>query len=211
MAKLYFLGGEDLTKRDSKEINKSAFIDAGGTPIALVFIGWTSKTPDKSEEYRLIITKYFEELGASEIVFAELADSTEAIAAKMDRSDLVYLPGGDTRVLVERLKKTKVDALLRRYGKTIIGNSAGALALCRDCLIVKDSRSLETLILPGVGLVDFCVDVHYNSSKDKELEELSKKRKIYAIPERGALIYDEGGLSFVGKVCLFHRGKKTTC
>jgi peptidase E len=211
MAKLYFLGGEDLTKRDSKEINKRAFIDAGGAPIALVFIGWTSKSSDKSEKYRRIITEYFEELGASEIVFAELADSTEAIAAKMDRSDLVYLPGGDTRVLIERLKKTKVDALLRKYGKTIIGNSAGALALCRDCLIVKNSGSLETLILPGVGLVDFCVDVHYNSSKDKELEELSKKRKIYAIPETGALIYDEGDLSFAGKVCLFHRGRKTTC
>jgi peptidase E len=211
MAKLYFLGGEDLTKRDSKEINKRAFINAGGAPIALVFMGWTSKSPDKSEKYRRMTSEYFDKLGASEIVSAELTDSTEVIAAKMDRSDLIYLPGGNTEILVERLKKTKVDVLLRRYVKTIIGNSAGALALCRDCVIVRGNGSLATLVFPGVGLVDFSVSVHYDSSKDKKLEELSKNRKIYAIPERGALICDEGVLSYVGGVYLFHKGRKTTC
>jgi peptidase E len=73
------------------------------------------------------MTDYFEELGASKIEFAELPDSLEEITEKMDRSDLVYLPGGVTKLLVQRIKNAKVDRLLRKYEKVIIGNSASAL------------------------------------------------------------------------------------
>jgi hypothetical protein len=37
MTKLYFLGGEDVRKRDSKEINKKAFADTSGASIVLIF------------------------------------------------------------------------------------------------------------------------------------------------------------------------------
>jgi peptidase E len=211
MAKVYFLGGEDLAKRDSEQIDKKAFADAGGAPIVLVFIGWASKSVDETEKYRRIIVDYFKEVGAKEIVFAELSDSLEAIDNKMENANLVYLPGGDPELLVERIKKKGVEALLRRYDKVILGNSAGALALCGDCLIVSGETPEETSMISGVGIVDFCVDVHYNSSKDKKLMELSKSRRIYAIAERSALVCDENEISFFGTVHLFFRGKKTQC
>ena len=211
MAKLYFLGGEDLAKRDSEQINKKAFADAGGAPIVLVFIGWTSKSVNKTETYRRIIVDYFKEIGAEKIVFAELSDSLETIDKKMENADLIYLPGGDPKLLVERIKKKGLDALLRRYDKVILGNSAGALALCRDCLMVGDETHEETTMISGVGVVDFCVDVHYSSSKDKQLIELSKGKRIYAIAERSALVSDERGISFFGIVYMFYRGKKTQC
>jgi peptidase E len=209
MARLYFQGGEDLAKRDSKEVNEKAFSEAGRAPVVLVFVGWTSKSVGESDRYRRIIVEYFEELGAREIVFAELSDSKEEIAEKMQRSDLVYLPGGDTRILVERLKDIGVDCLLRECDKIIIGNSAGALALCPECVLTRGREHPETEIFAGIGLVDFCVDVHYESSKDEELEELSFNRKIYAIPERSALVYDKGKISAIGNVYLFYKGKKT--
>jgi len=212
MPKLYFLGGEDLANRDSEQIDKKAFADAGCAPIVLVFIGWASKSVDETEKYRRIIVDYFEEVGAKKIVFAELSDSLEAIDNKMRHADVIYLPGGDPRLLVERIKKKGVEALLRRYDKVILGNSAGALALCGDCLIVGSERAHEeTTMISGVGVVDFCVDVHYNSSKDRKLMELSKDRRIFAVAERSALVRDEVGLSFFGTVYLFYRGKKTQC
>ena len=211
MAKLYFLGGEDLVKRDSENINKKAFVDAGGMPIVLVFIGWASKSVVETEKYRRIIVNYFNDIGAKKIVFAELSDSLEVIGNKMENADLIYLPGGDTKLLIERIKKKGVETLLRRYGKIIIGNSAGALILCSDCLITDNKTLEETTIVPGVGLVDFCVDVHYNSSRDKELMELSKHRRIYAIAEKSALVYDDVRTSFLGSVYLFFKRKKTQC
>ena len=211
MTKLYFLGGEDLVKRDSKEIDKKAFIDAGGEPVVLIF-PWTTESVDKADKYRKIMADYFKELGASKIEFAESSDLLEEIAEKINGSDLIYLPGGVTRILVERIKNAKVDNLLRNYDKVIIGNSAGALALCKDCILTKDKDNPVTTIISGFGLVDFSVEVHYNASKDRELKSLSKKRKIYAIPERCALVYDDNGnLSFIGPVYLFYKGKKTKC
>lgn len=210
MAKLYFLGGEDLARRDSEGINKEAFADAGGAPVVLVFIGWASQSVDKTEKYRGVIVDYFKEVGAKKTEFAELLDSLETIEEKMENSDLIYLPGGDTKLLAERIRKKGIDTLLRRYDKVIVGNSAGALVLCPDCLIEDDEAHEETAF-SGVGLVDFCVSVHYDSLKDKKLLELSKSRKIYAIAERSALAHDTSGLSFFGIVYMFYKGKKASC
>lgn len=210
MARLYFLGGEDLAKRDSEQVDKKAFADAGGAPTALVFIGWASESAAKTEKYRGLILDYFRELGAKETVLAELSDSLKTIEEKMGKAGLVYLPGGNTRLLVERINKKGLGDLLRRYDKVILGNSAGALALCKECLIIGDETQ-ETTIIPGVGAIDFSVCVHYNSSKDKELLELSKGRRIYAIAEGSALVHDERGVSSFGLVHMFYRGKKTQC
>jgi len=210
MTKLYFLGGEDLAKRNSREINKKAFIDADGAPLVLIF-PWTAKSIEGPDKYRTIMVNYFKELGAGKIEFAELSDSPEEIAQKIDMSDLIYLPGGDARILVVRIRNANIDNLLRKYGKVIIGNSAGALALCKDCIITKGRDHPETTIISGFGLVDFSVDVHYDSSKDRELKKLSRQRRIYAIPETGALVCNNGDLSFIGNVYSFYEGKKTKC
>jgi len=205
MAILYFLGGEDVKKRDSIEINKMAFAKAGGMPF-VVYFPWKARTIDKC---RRIISEYFKELGARRVEFVELSDTLEEIVEKVNESDLIYLPGGDTKLLLERLKNAKVSRLLQNYDKVILGNSAGALALCRDCVLTKSKRHLETEIFQGLGLVDFSVDVHYEPSKDEELMRLSKERRIYAIPEKSALIYDKGYTSFIGKVFLFDKGVKS--
>lgn len=210
MEKLYFLGGEDIVKKDSKEITKRAFFAAGGAPNVLIF-PWTSDSVDKEDKYRNVMAEYFKELGADKVEFAESTDSLKGIAEKVNRSDLIYLPGGVTRVLVGRMKNAGIDNLLRKCNKVMIGNSAGALALCADCILTKDKDNPVAAIISGFGLVDFSVEVHYSSSKDTELKELSMKRKIYAIPERCALVYDGGNLSFIGDVYLFYKGKKTKC
>ena len=221
MTKLYFLGGEDIIKRDSKEINRKAIADAGGTPVVLIF-PWTTESVDKADKYRKIMSDYFKDLGARKIEFADLWDSLQEIIEKVDASDLIYLPGGDTRLLVKRIEDAKVDSLLRKYNKVIIGNSAGALALCKDYAVIEGQDDApKTGVAHGFGLVDFGVSVHYKSSKveysgrspDKELKALSEKVKIkiYAIPEKCALIYDNGSLKFRGNIYLFYKGKKTKC
>jgi dipeptidase E len=208
MKKLFFLGGEDILRRDSKQINSEAFASAGGTPAVLIF-PWTAESIDKADRYRKAMVDYFGDLGARAIEFAEYSDSLEQIAAKVSSSDLIYLPGGVTTILVERIKRRNVDSLLRRFNKVIVGNSAGASALCRECIVTEDKDNPVTVIISGLGLVGFSVDVHYDSSKDNELNKLSEKRSIYAIPECCALVYSNDDLSSIGDVYLFHHGRKT--
>jgi peptidase E len=209
MSKLYFLGGEDVVKRDSMEINRRAFIEAGGAPFVLVF-PWTAESVDKVDSYREIMVDYFKDLGASVVDFAEYSDSLKEIAGKVERSDLVYLPGGLTRVLVQRMRDKNVDSLLRKYDRVIVGRSAGALALGKECILTVKRGNPTTVITTGIRLVDFSVKVHYNPSRDTELKELSKEGRIYGIPERSALVYDDGALSFIGDVYLFQDGEKTS-
>jgi peptidase E len=208
MKRLYFLGGEDVVKRDSKEINERAFIDAGGTPVVLMF-PWTAESVDKVDSCRKIMVGYFKDLGASTVDFAEYSDSLEEITKKVDRSDLIYLPGGFTRILVARIRNKNVDVLLRKYDRIIVGRSAGALALCKECILTRNRDNPETVIITGIRLVDFSVKVHYNPSRDSELKKLSKQGRIYAIRERSALVYDNDAISSIGDVYLFQNGKKT--
>ena len=207
MVKIYFLGGEDVNKRKAKEINIKAFDDAGENPIILIF-PWTSESKEKIDKYKRILTGYFEYLAAEEVKFANITDSIQTLNQKINSADLIYLPGGLPKILMKYAKKRNLAKLLQKYNKVIIGNSAGALVLCKDCVITKDKYHPKTEVIPGLGLVDFSVEVHYDPSKDEQLKRLSEDRKIYAIPERCAVVYDGKNLEFIGLIHLFYNGNK---
>ena len=208
VTKLYFLGGENVAKRDSREINEAAFGDAGGAPAVVVF-PWARASFDNTYKRRKRLFDYFRSLGACTVDFAEYSDTLEEITRKVKCSDLIYLPGGLASVLVKRLKNKNVDRLLHKYEGVVVGRSAGALALSKKCIVTKNRRKPKSRMISGIGLVDFNVKAHYEPSKDDALKKLSKQEKIYAIPERSAVVYDNGVLSFMGNVYLFQNGEKT--
>jgi len=208
MTRLYFLGGENVIKRDAREINEIAFRDASEAPRVGV-VPWARASFDKAYRRRKRLFDYFRSLGAITVEFVEYSDTLEEVAGKVERSDLIYLPGGLASVLVERLKNRNVDRILRKYDGVVVGRSAGALALGKKCVVTKNRRKPTIRLIRGIGLVDFSVKAHYKPSKDGELKRLSKEEKIYAIPERSALVYDNDALSFIGNVYLFQNGEKT--
>ena len=206
MAKLYLLGGENLRRRDAKEINLSAFQDAGGKPKVLVF-AWAHATFGNNYTYRKRVLDYFRSLGASDVDFAEFSDTPEETARKVRGSDLVYITGGFASALIQRLKARSVSTLLRGYNGVIVGRSAGALALCKRC-VVTDRNKRSAKIVEGLGHAELCVKVHYRPSKDKTLRLLSMQERIYAIPHRAALICNGGSLSFMGDLFSFENGER---
>ena len=207
MVKLYFLGGENVGKRDAKEINEKAFQDAGGAPTVLVF-PWARPSFDADYRRRKKLADYFRRLGASTINFSEFSDPFQDIAAKAAHSDLIYLTGGQVSTLLSRLRNKGVDVLLRGFKGVVVGRSAGALVLGRNCL-ATNRYSGASKVVACLGMVDFSVKVHYEPSRDYLLRKLSETEKVYAIPQRGALVCDNGVLSFVGEVFLFENGEKT--
>lgn len=207
MTKLYFLGGESVAKQDSKYINEVAFREAADSPRVLVF-PWARTTSDKTHKRWKRLFNYFRDIGAGSVDVADYGETFEEISRKVECSDLLYLTGGFTTVLLERLREKNIAPLLSNYGKVIVGRSAGALALCKKCFLT-DRRESLVKIVEGLGIVDFGIKVHYKPSGDVELKRLSKKEKIYAIPERSALIYDHESLSFIGDVYMFQNGKKS--
>ena len=206
MPKLYLLGGENVFKRSAKEVNERAFQDAAEPLVVLVF-SWARASFDKGYKKRKRLVDYFISLGASSVNFIEYSDSNDMIAEKMADSNLVYLTGGLTSVLVERLKNMGIDRLLHSYGGVIVGRSAGALALCRKCIVTCRSNS-KVKIVDGLGLADLTLKVHYKPEKDSVLIRLSRQEKIYAVPEGSAIVYKCDAYSFIGNVYLFDDGIK---
>ena len=208
MKKLYLLGGENVAKRDSIKINETAFQDAGGAPAVMVF-PWARASFDQTYKRMKRLFNYFRSLGASNVDFVDYSNTCKEINMKVECSNLIYLPGGLASVLVKRLKNKNVDTLLRNYDGVVVGRSAGALALGKKCVVTKNRRHPTCKMIRGIGIVDFSLKAHYKPSKDNALKRLSKKNKIYAIPERSALVYEDGYLSFMGNVYLFQNGEKT--
>jgi dipeptidase E len=206
MPKIYLLGGENTHKRDAEKVNQRAFNDAGEAPKILVF-SWARASFDNTYAKNKIIFDYFRSLGASTINTVNYSSTNAEIRDKMAQSDLVYLTGGVTSVLIERLKNLGVDCLLRDFKGVIVGRSAGALALCSKCVITYRSTS-EVKIIDGVGLVNLTLKAHYKVGWDRELIELSKTKDIFAVPKGSALVCHNGKLSAINNVFVFHNGER---
>jgi dipeptidase E len=206
MPKYYLLGGENIHKRDAEEVNQRAFNDAGETPKILVF-PWARASFDKTYLKSKLLFDYFRSLGASTVNIVEYSFTLEEIKEKIFESDLVYLTGGVTSVLLERLRKLGVDSLLKDYEGIIVGRSAGALALCKKCVITYISNS-SVKIIDGLGLVDLTLKAHYRLGRDEKLKELSKMQEIFAVPKGSALVYYNGNLSAINNVYLFRNGER---
>jgi dipeptidase E len=206
MPKYYLLGGENTHKRDAEKINQKAFHDSGVAPKILVF-SWARASFDNTYAKSKLLFDYFRSLGASTVNTVNYSSSSFEIREKMSESDLVYLTGGVPSMLIERLKKLGVEELLWGFDGVIVGRSAGALALCKKCVITYRSTS-EVKVIQGLGLVDITLKTHYRLDWDMELIELSKYNDIFAVPKGSALIYESGNLSAINNVYLFHKGER---
>lgn len=206
MLRLYLLGGEDVKAKDSREVNLQAFRDAGGAPLVVVF-PWTSRERVREDLQRRLMVEYFKELGASGVRFVEPSLPYPDMAKLVEHSDLVYLPDGDPKALVERMRNTGAAHLLASYDKVLVGNSAGAVALCSEYVRLSEDSSAFS-ISTGLGLVDLGLAVHYDPYMDAQLESLSTSRNIFAIPEGGAVIVSRCSISLVGAVAVFQEGSK---
>jgi len=206
MCKLYLLGGENVRKRSALEVNERAFQDAAEHPAVAVF-PWARASFDRVYRKRKLLCDYLVSLGASSVDFVEYSDSKVTIGKKIASSNLIYLTGGLVNALIERLSKIEVDGMLRDYVGVIVGRSAGALALCRRCVITGRSNK-QIRVVEGLGLTDFTLKAHYKPEKDVALKQLSRSGKIYAVPSRSAIVYEGGIRQVIGKAYLFENGEK---
>jgi dipeptidase E len=206
MRKVYLLGGESIQKRDGEEVNEQAFSDAGGSPNVLVF-SWARASFDRFYLRQRIVHDYLRYLGAKTVNTIDYSTSPEEIKDKISQTDLIYLTGGSPSILVERLKKMGVDSLLDGFEGVIVGRSAGALALCRKCIVTLRPTK-KTKIVAGLGLIDITMKAHYSREKDEELKTLSVNDKIFAVPVGSALVYEKGTLSCINPVFLFENGQR---
>ncbi len=180
--RILLLECEDVKIRECLEI-KRKFLRSAKRKTVLI-IPWSTRDPKKGARYRKIIREYFKDLGIGSI-FLNREDALTQIEEKFNSVDIIYLPGGDPFLLLREIKERDIDRLIEDFNGLIVGNSAGALILSK-CFF--SSRDRKESFHKGLGLVNFCLVVHYTKEKVNDILELSYGREIIALSNGSSVI-----------------------
>ena len=154
--------------------------------------------------------KLFKKLGAS---VTEIDISTEAystIQAVFEDADVIYFTGGNSFLLMDQLRKTETDELLKKElanGKLMIGESAGAIICAPTIQYIEqmdekpEDYSQEDN--EGLDLIDFYVLPHYLTAPFKKITERIMAEfsdlNICAINNHQAIIVNDEGSKVICK------------
>jgi cyanophycinase-like exopeptidase len=214
MKKLYLIGGEDTRTDAPHPAHERVFEDNPHVSV-LVFL-WTVSDLGKARSFGPLLDQYFRGLGASRVEFVDAETSDADLLASVAKTELLYLPGGDPRVLLSAIQHRRCRHLFHDFDGAIAGNSAGSMAMASNALyLTGQDGEIAPGVLHGIGIADVSVSVHYGTRRggtnaDAELISLSREgRKVFAIPENSVLILDDGEIRPQGPVAVFADGKIT--
>ena len=165
------------------------------------------------------------ELGSVDIPGIEMVRSAEELARKhLEDYSFLFIGGGNTFRLLSEIKRVHMFEPIREYlrnGGVAFGGSAGAIIFGEDlesCALdddndvgLKDTAGFD--VLSGVSfLCHFTNRIpEHDQRSEKYLLEISKHRKVYALPEEDTLFLNETELEEIGDrpYFIFENGKKT--
>ena len=122
--------------------------------------------------------KLFKKLG-SQITELDISTATYSTTKEvLENSDIIYFTGGNSFFLMDQLRKTGTDGLLKKElanGKLMIGESAGAIICAPSIQYIEqmdekpEDYSQEDDA--GLDLIDFYVLPHYLTAPFKKVTE----------------------------------------
>ena len=177
MEKIIVLEVEDIKEGALSNVHKDLFSRIKNARVLVLL--WSTDDEIKRVRYREIIKNYFRDLGADEVLFLEENDSR--MEEKFGKVNMVYLPGGDTEILLGKLNKnSEVIKKLENFRGVIIGNSAGAIVLSDEGYVYKNGSLVK---YKGLGIVNVKVLVHFewrqlNKIGDGEIILLGKNSYV---------------------------------
>lgn len=156
----------------------------GGWDAKIVVLGQTHKEPTDATKSREFLLKQ----GFKTVELYEDKDFTlerkRALAASILSAQGIWVPGGDQRLIVERLGADWGKNLFEKAiknGTNWFGTSAGAMC-------VSDPMIRDEVTEPGFGLIDFLIDTHFV----KRNREMRLKRAFFGGKAGMGIGLDEG-------------------
>lgn len=179
MGRIVAIGGGELSKFETFEIDKKIVELTGKErPHALFVPTASGEPPAYCQTFEAV---YGERLGcATDMLFLTTENPSKAeIEDKIFSSDLVYVGGGDTRMMMKVWESTGVDKLLlEAYKKHIVlsGLSAGAICWFKEGFSDSEKFSNQNVWnyigVKGLGLINaiFCPHLNENDRRPKFME-----------------------------------------
>ena len=199
MRKLVCIGGGEIPRYKNgkvlpyeiKEIDEEIVRLSQKESPKLLFISIASSHP---EEYFEGIKKVYEDLGCV-VSHLNINQSYEDLKNELLGTDIIYIGGGNTKYLIEKLNETGIDKLLiKAYNNGIVcsGLSAGSY-----CWFKYNYDSLE-----GMGVINAINCVHYDqkdeTAKNKFYNVITEKKLVgYALDNCVAIEFIDDEIKIV--------------
>ena len=206
----YLLSGIDKEKGFTNTQSEYLKKDIKNTNV-ITFISSTFSDIEKSNMYLDIMINWFKNI---DIIFKEaylVNDLVTPIKAKeyIDKSDVVFIMGGDTLKQIECINKYNIIPNLQKRNGITIGISAGSINMAKNVAIARDiyDNIPDHSFYKGIGLVDINIEPHFdlnNQSHNKDIIEISKNNKIICLPEL-SFIRIEKEINIVGDYYMYDR------
>ena len=157
---------------------------------------------------------------AQVVVLNTEVQSTGNMASRLDDASLLYIPGGNTYLLSQRLHRIGLVESIRarvRDGLPLVAFSAGAVMCGPTMLTTNDMNICACTLFEGFGLTGYNFNVHY-PTEDGEARELRDERlweyhvfndnPVLALEDNAHLSINDGHVTLVSGNCwLFEKGK----
>lgn len=139
----------------------------------------------------------------------DLKKDSGFIRKKLEKSDILYINGGNTFYLMDLIRKKGVDKYLEQLienGKIYLGVSAGSIIAGNNISVAGwkpgwDKNLVNLNDLRGFGWIPYVVSPHFTEEDRDLLEEKSKQlnQNIFAITDKQAILFTDNNYKVVGE------------
>lgn len=150
--------------------------------------------------------KELSDICISNITFFNLRDEK---FIDQNKYDIIYICGGDTFLILDRMRKLGVDKFIIQSVKdnssVYVGVSAGGILAGPDIEIAGwgsegDINDINLMDLEGLNLTNIALFPHYKFHLKNEVDEFRKKVKypVVEITDKQAFFVDNNGYKIIG-------------
>lgn len=174
-----------------------------------------SESSEKNNKYfnggedSLGVTGMFGKLDVSinNYYLIDVNNTKEEIIDCINKSDIVYLMGGDPFVQLKLLNTIDYKKLLK--DKILIGVSAGSMNLAKYAYYSKDDDYPVTQFYEGLDIVDITIDPHFDINNEEQVIEAknsSKNHKIIGLPNESGIVVRDNNIEYIGNYYVIEDG-----
>jgi dipeptidase E len=198
---LFLAGGGD---KEQTEIIDKEFIKTLSSNKPLLYIPIAMQGEIPYEDCYKWINSLFNPLGITEIeMWTDLENKS---LNDLSEFSSIYIGGGNTFHLLNTLRETRFDEILKEYinqNGVVYGGSAGAIIFGSDILTALHMDPNYTNLKTFAGfnyLGNYSVWCHYESSNDNLIREYVNKYgySVIALPEETGIVLSDGLLKVLG-------------
>ena len=203
------IGGGGFGRNPNHRILEQYIINQTGIENPNICFIPTASAEDKS--YIVNFYKAFSKLNCTP-THLNFFERTPNLRSVLNKQDIIYVGGGNTKSMLAVWKEWKLDILLKKLykkGKIFCGVSAGSI--CWFDKGISDSWASNLSILDCLGFIKEVNCPHYNSERNRkssvyEFINENKFQSCYASEDGSALHYQ--GNKLIGSIS-FYKGAKS--